>query len=287
MPAKPKLINTAFIGDRLADTARALDVYPSLMATAITPMIETRFPITRQVECTSCVMGPKQSAFVSVARKMGIKKMIIERSPDPDLEPSAIAGDIKALGFEVDITDFSRGTQIGILETARALGLEKRGEKAAARYETDLDLAQKNLPRDLGKKVLSLMGMSGTYRGEWQEFLLVEERGLFENAVLAPAGCTNVGGCIHRSGSHTDKYDIRVIESLDGLMEANPDLIALTCEAGPGLMAIRQYIASHPEAAEVPAIANHAVFNLPHCCNGSPMGLPHALERWGKAFGTL
>jgi hypothetical protein len=93
MPANPKLINTAFIGDRLANTARALGVYPSLMATAITPMTETCYPVTRQIECTSCVMGTKQNVFVSAARKMGIKRMILERSPDPELEPSSPVAD--------------------------------------------------------------------------------------------------------------------------------------------------------------------------------------------------
>lgn len=280
--ATPDMVNEAFIGDRLVDTARAIGVFPSLMATAMIPMIENDFPVTRQIECTSCVMSRKQKAFISVARKMGIEKMVLEKSPDPGLDPSTIAQDLEEQGFQIEIADFSTGTLPGILDTARVLDRGKAGEKTAAKYEKKLNQAKKALPQNLGKKVLVLLGMRQP--GTDKDFLLVEEHGSFEQAVLAPTGCTNVAGMIKKTGEPTDDYDIRVIHNLDGLVEAAPDFIALTCEAGPGLVAIRKYVTAHPKARQVPAISGHAIFNLPHCCGGSPMRLPHTLTQWAKAL---
>jgi hypothetical protein len=37
----------------------------------------------------------------------------------------------------------------------------------------------------------------------------------------------------------------------------------------------------------VPAIANHAIFSLPHCCEGDPLELPFALERWSEILRNI
>ncbi len=282
MSRTPELVNIAMIGDRLVTTAGELGVHPSLMATALTPMIEDRFPLSRQIECTACVMGPKQSAFLGLAKRLGITRIVLEKSPDPRLDAATIASKVEEEGFDVEVADFSGTTLQGIVDTGRILDRGKRAKKIADKYETEMGNAFDRLPDNLGKRVLILLGLP--WPGKATSLLLVEEESQADEMILTPCGCVNVGHGIPKTGDPTDDHPIRVIKNLDGLMEAAPDMIALTGDAAPGLAAIRNFVKQHPQAAQLPAIANHAVFSLPHCCEGEPLALPGTLRSWCRAL---
>ncbi|MCG8533361.1 MAG: hypothetical protein MI749_22280 [Desulfovibrionales bacterium] len=286
MSRTPELVDMAFIGDRLVDTARSLGVHPRLMATAMIPMIEEQFPLTRQIECTACVMGHKQSAFLGLAKRLGIRRIILEKSGDPSLDPSTIAQVLEEKDFEVGVADFSQGTLEGIKSTARGLDSAAKGEKLAGKYEEELGRAWDILPANLNKRILVLLGLN--LPGNPDDLLLVEEPGMtVDGTILSPCGCTNVGSAIKKAGGPTDDQPMRLIETLDGLEGAAPDMIALTGNPSPGLLAIHEYILRHPKAGEIPAIANQAIFSLPHCCEAEPMALPRTLLRWSRALESV
>lgn len=280
-----KFVNMAFLGDRLVDTAHHLGIHPSLMATAHTPMIEKKLPLSRQVECTACALGRERSAFFGIAKKMGITRVLLEKNNFGEVDASKGESAVKELGFEVDIIDFTNGIETAIKETCRIFDMDKYWENYVKKYKKSLDKAYSLLPSGLNKRILVLLGM--VQNDLKKEFLLVEESGGVNDILLDPLGCTNVSEFIEADKIQEDRHDIRVVNSLSGLVEAAPDMIALTCDPSPGLKAINRIIKENPAALNVPAIANHAVFSLPHCCHSEPMELPFVLESWADALSCL
>ncbi len=283
---KIEFINTALLGDRLVDTARFLGFHPSLMATAHTPMIEIKMPVSRQIECTACVLGAESKAFFGTAKKMGISRVLLERNNNEDeIDASKGADFIRELGFDVEIVDFTQGVENSVKETCRALGVERKAQVYIDRYNKDLEKASSLIPEKLNKRVLVLLGM--TNNGFDKEFLLVEEAGGVNDLILNPSRCLNVGEFIEPDQENKETHFIRVVEGLSGIVEAAPDMIALTCDASPGLKALNCFASKNPEILKVPAIAKQAVFSLPHCCHTEPMERPAVLEVWAEALARI
>ena len=279
-------MNIAFLGDRLVDTARFLGVHPSLMATAHTPMIETKMPVSHQIECTACVLGAESKAFFGTAKKMEISKVLLEKNNyEGEIDASRGEEFIRDLGFDVEVLDFTKGVETSLKETCRALGIERKADVYIDRYNKSLEKAEALIPGNLNKRILVLLGM--TNYGFDKEFLLVEGSGGINDIILNPAGCTNVSELIEAVDDQNDKQDFRVVDSLSGIIEAAPDMIALTCDPAPGLKALNSFTAEHPEIIDIPALSKNAVFALPHCCNTEPMERPYIIESWSEALSRI
>jgi hypothetical protein len=277
--------NIAIIGDRVVDTARWIGVHPSLMATASIPMIETIMPLSRQVECTACVLGRKRSAFFGVARKMGISKVILEHNDSVEINPSDSRGAILEMGFDVEIVDFSGDVENGIRDTCRVLGKEKRVQKIILQYQKSLKRAHELASWKADCRVLVLLGIINSATGE--EFLLAEDSGALDSEIFEKMGCMNVSPMVGTPIEYSQSESIRLVRDLVGLEEAAPDLIALTCSPVPGLKAIGEYIKKAGTVSNVPALKNHAILALPHCCETEPIQLPMVIEAWVDALSRV
>ncbi len=275
-----ELLHIAFIGDRLVDTACSLGRHPALMATALIPMIEEKFPLTRQIECTACVMDKKQDRFVRLAQKMGIERIFLEKSPDKNLNPATIAPILGQKGFSVRIADFSQGNVQGILNTGTLLELPEAAQKLAQQYKAELYAARQKLPKNTGKKILVLLGIRNPVKQT--VYLLVEDHGAVNDEILSPAGCENVGQYIREANGITDTEEICLVHSLQGIDKARPDIIVLTGDPGAGLRAVYQHLRLNPEQKKLPVFAEHQIFSLPHCCAAEPMALPQTLCQWAE-----
>lgn len=274
--------NVALIGDRVVDAARWIGVHPSLMATAHIPMIEAKMPVSRQVECTACVLGRRRSAFFGAARRMGIARVVVERNAGDDINPYESVDMVRSQGFSVDVADFSHGVENGIREMCAILGKSHRSRERVATYRTALTNAQERLQQIRGCRVLALMGIVYPVSGD--EYLLTEDAGALDEFILAPSACVNVSGLVGSRDESQEEQDIRVVHDIDGIVEAAPDLIALTCSPVPGLKAVHTRIAANPRLLDVPALTNHALFSLPHCCESEATELPATITRWVDAI---
>ena len=283
---KIEFVNTAFLGDRLVDTARFLGFHPTLMATAHTPMLETKMPVSRQIECTACVLGAESNAFFGTAKKMGINKILLEKNNyKGEVDASEGEGFIRDLGFEVEVLDFTQGIETAVKETGRALGIERKASVYIEKYNKSLEKASSLLPANLDKRILVLLGL--VHRDYDNEFLLVEEAGGVDDFIINPSGCINVSKYIGPDDEQKEKQEIRVVNGLSGIIEAAPDMIALTCEAGPGLKALNRIASECSEVRNIPAIKNQAVFSLPHCAHAEPMERPYVLEAWADVLARI
>lgn len=284
MKRGPSLLNTIFVGDRVADVARSLGCYPKAMVGGQVPMIETEYPFVCQLDCVLCIMGAKRKMLLNAYRKMDIDYVVLERTGgDPD--PSGMAAELEAEGLAVRVLDFTRGLEHAIAEAGGIFGREKEAVKVAAEYGRQLEAAQANLPRP-GKRVLVLLGISRPGAGAQERYLLAETPGGFvDTALLAPLGCENVAGPLLSPTEETVMGGIQLLREFKGLEEANPDAIALTGDPLVGLLALRDFAREHPgQAARIPALRDHAVYALPHCCDANPMSYPHSLALWGQAL---
>jgi ABC-type Fe3+-hydroxamate transport system substrate-binding protein len=282
MKQGPKLLPVIFIGDRVADVARALGCYPTAMIGGQIPMIEKEFPFARQLECVLCVMGSKRKILLHAYKKMQIEYVVIENTKDSP-NPASIAPELEAQGLKVAVLDFTRGMEQAIHDAGRIFNMPKKAEKVASDYKVSLEQSLANLPQ-LGKRVVTLLGISNPQRSD--SFLLAETPGGYiDSAVLGPLGCINAAGPMLSSTEETVMDGIQLLRSFTGLEEANPDVIALTGDPLVGQRALRSFVQKHPEtAATIPALKKLEIYALPHCCSANPMEYPQALALWKQAL---
>ncbi|MUM76735.1 hypothetical protein GKC30_03695 [Pseudodesulfovibrio sp. F-1] len=282
MKNMPIMVNSIFIGDKVVDVCSAIGIYCKAMSTGAVPMIETRYPFSKQMECTLCIMGQKRKLLYSTAKRLETKHIVLEKSGDSN-SPSQMSQELRELGYTVDILDFTQSVSAAILQAGEIFGRKKIALERADTYEKEMTKAQDAMPKSLGKKVLVLMGLS--HRKASDTYLLVENsEGDIDNLILRPAGCIS-------SGDDLAKGDIRgmgftVINTLEGLESVAPDVIALLGDTFVPQMAIRRLLVSNPAASHIPAIANQAVFSLPHCSPGAPVSIPESMQRWAEALGS-
>lgn len=279
MQRQPGMVDSIFIGDRVVDVCASIDIYCKAMSTGIVPMIETRYPFSLQMECTLCIMGDKRALLHRTAQKNGLTHVVLEET-DSAVNPASMAEELSGQGFVVDVIDFKQGVAGAIRQAGSIFNRQKIAEKRAAQYEKELAEARGMLPRKRQLRVLVLMGLSHHKRRG--DYLLVERSGGDVDAsVLQPAGCVSVGD--HLAQGQWADLGFTLIDTLDALDEAAPDMIALLGDTFVPQKFLQHYSATHCEST-VPALRNHAVFTLPDCSLGAPVAIPDALQRWTAAL---
>lgn len=283
---KHELCNAIFIGDSILDVGHALGCYPRGLIGGQVPITEKEFPFIRHLECVLCVMGPKRKLLLSAYEKMGIERIIIENS-DSNPNPATIAYELREEGLNVEILDFTQGMESVFEQAGQLFNCPKEAEKAFKKYTiAKAEFAENVL--QLNKKVLVLLGLTRSIKEEG--FLLLETPNSFlDKAILHPLGCRNVGEALLQEDAIIALDGIQKIENINilinGLFEAKPDVIALTGVANVGLSALEQAVKQTPSlATEVPALAQHAIYSLPHCCSSLPASLPFIQKEWAHTL---
>lgn len=276
MKKYPELANSIFIGDKVVDVCGALGVYCKAMSTGKVPMIEEKYPFSHQMECTHCIATAKRKLLYYTAKKMNVNHIVLEKSGG-EFDPADMADELRELGYDVDVLDFTESVSAAVLKAGKIFDRERIAEKVVEEYERDMKEIQEAMPAELGKRVLVLMGLANFNRPDM--YLLAEQPGGdVDECVLKPSGCTTVGDCVAGDGS--SGLGFTVLESLDNLQEANPDVIALLCDSYVGQTFLHKALIENPKFAALPAIENQKIFTLPSCSSGAPLEIPEAIRRW-------
>lgn len=113
-----------------------------------------------------------------------------------------------------------------------------------------------------------------------KSFLRVESPGGYaDQFLLSELKSTNVGNEMVKSGKKQSKghYSIR---KLNGLVAAAPDAIIVTGDGFTVQKALARALVQNPHLANVPAIKNQAVYNLPGFIQSSLIEYPSILSQW-------
>jgi hypothetical protein len=282
-------IKAIMIGDRLVDIAYNLGVVPEAMSIRCSwPAVSNHLRTVRNLGCPRCVTVKKKGVVAKVARKLGIKKIMVEKSKNfclyrPNMEPMKILPLLEGKGFDVQVVDFSQGIESAIRQTGKLVNREKKAEELIRRYNRTLKKFQNKLPETkLNKKVLILNGIvqEGTAKGFIQ---VLASNGYEDRFFLEPMGCTNVGNLIKPKGTKVKK-GVFPLQRLENIGKAMPDVIIITGKAFAVQNALRKSLKKNPSLSEVPAIKNHEIYSLPRYIDSSVMEYPQILRVWTRAL---
>ncbi len=291
----PERIDAIMIGDRVVDIAYHLGVLPRAMSVR-----GSQWDMAKKLKISSQILGcpmfttvKKKETIPNAMKKFGIKRIIVEKNDSfclykPKVKPANIADILKGTNAVIEYVDFTKGLEPAVRQTAKLLGKEGQADVLLEQYQNRLAKARKELPKNLGKKVLII---NGTYqKGTGKTALRVEAPGLYSDRFfLEPMGCTNVGDAFKPANGKMDKgyYAVRKKKGgmiLDPLIKADPDIIVITGNSYAVEKNLYAYLKTHPDLAHVPAIKNMAVYHLPLYVDSSVLEFPDILMQWGMAL---
>ena len=286
----PEKINVIMIGDRLVDVAYNLGVLPEAMSVrcSMWPMCKQLLNATQVLGCPKCIVDRIPNIVPDTAKKRGIKRIIIEKHPNfciykPKVKPANVVPLLKGKGLTIEYVDFSQGLESAIRQTARLLGCQSKADALIERYRKALAKAKSCLPKaGLGKKVVII---NGTYQSSTgKSFLRIEAAGGYSDQyLLEPLGCINVGDVLRPPKKKVNKGHF-MVRKIDGLVKAKPDIIVMTGDTFAVQKALSGAMRRNPALAQVPAIKNLDIYNLPFYADSSVIEYPAILRQWTDAL---
>ena len=96
-------------------------------------------------------------------------------------------------------------------------------------------------------------------------------------------GCTNVGNLLKPEKEKISKGYF-TLKTMANLLQANPDIIIVTGKSFPVEKALAKVVKNDPALAQIPALKNHEIYNLPVYVDGSVLDYPYLLTLWTKAL---
>ena len=286
----PEKINVIMIGDRLVDVSFNLGVLPEAMSVrcSMWPMCKQLLNATQVLGCPKCIVDRIPNIVPDTAKKRGIKRIIIEKHPNfciykPKVKPANVIPLLKGKGLTIEYVDFSNGLESAIRQTARLLGRQSEAEALIERYQKALAKAKSCLPKaGLNKKVVII---NGTYQiSTGKSFLRIEAAGGYSDQyLLEPLGCINVGDVLRPPKKKVNKGHF-MVRKIDGLVKAKPDIIVMTGDTFAVQKALSGAMRRNPALAQVPAIKNLAIYNLPFYGDSSVIEYPAILRQWTGAL---
>ena len=292
----PEKVEAIIIGDRVLDIAYNLDVLPVAMSVrgSLWPMSGELKTASQILGCPNYTTVKKKDAIPDALKKFGLKRVIVEKSSafclfKPKVNPVNIAPILEGMDVRINYVDFSQGLESAIKQTAKLLDREGKAGALIEEYNKNLAKAQAKLPKEqLGKKVLIF---SGTYqKGTGKPMLRVEAPGGYSDRFfLEPMGCVNVGDAFKPTDGKAVKGHYPVAKKkagpvLDPIIEAKPDIIVITGSVYAVQKVLAGYMKNNPALADVPAIKNMAVYNLPFYIDSSVLEFPDMLLQWAVAL---
>jgi len=297
-PAERIRAEVILVGDRLVDVAYHLGVVPAALSAraAMWPLArELGRTSSRLLGCPKCVTVKTPDAIPQAIKELGIRRVLIEKSPrfclyEPKVNPEKVADllakrqDIEKLGVTVEFVDFGNGLDTAIRRTAKLLDREGPAEKLIAEHNETQSRVRAKLPdAQTGKTVVILDGIYQEQTGK--TFVRVEAPGGYSDRfLLEPLGLRNGAGAFLDGGAKPSKGHV-VVRKLDGLLAARPDMIAITGDADAVQRLLRRERKRLPEMKEIPALRDGAVFALPRYIDSGIIEYPLVLQRWAKALG--
>ncbi len=289
----PERQDVVMIGDRLVNVAYHLGVVPRAMSIRGDvwafgrTLAETSSMI---LGCPHYIVAKDPEIVPRTLGETGIRRVLIEHTPGFDrLKPfrdpmNAVpmlekSGVLDELDVTVEVVAFGSGLEPAIRRVGALVGRTEQAEALARAYATQMETVRARLPAagaDTEVVILNGVHQHDTGRG----FVRVELPGGYADAfLLEPLGLTNVGGTFVEAGAMA-RHGFAMVVSLAPLKTIQPDVLVATGDADVvqrKLAAARQ---RDPAFAEIPAIANGAVFALPAYVDSGVIEYPAVLRRW-------
>lgn len=292
----PEKIKAIMVGDRVVDIAYNLGALPEAMSVrgSLWPMASKLKTGSQILGCPRCIVERTPTIVPETAKRLGIKRIIIEKHPHfclymPQVKPANVVPLLEGTGLTIDYVDFSQGIESAIRQTAKLIGREFKADALIERYNTALTKAEMSLPKaPLGKKVIIF---SGTYQAATGKSLVRVEApgGYSDRFFLERLGCINVGDCFKPSTGEAAKghYMVRKKQGrivFDPVITVDPDVIIMTGDALAVQKSLAGYLKINPELAKVKALKNAAFYSLPFYADSSVIEYPAILAKWAAAL---
>ncbi len=291
----PQKIDAIIVGDRVVDIAYNLGVMPQAMSVR-----GSQWGMAKKLRLSSQILGcpmfttvKKKETIPAALKKFGINRVIAEKGSTfclykPQVKPESIAEILKGTDTIVEFVDFTDGLESAVRQVAKLVGREDKVDAVLENYQASLAKAEKQVPKDVGKKVIIF---NGTYqRDTGKPALRVEAPGLYSDRFfLDRMGCINVGDAFKPENGKMAKgyYPVKKKKGgmkLEPLLEANPDVIIMTGSAYAVQKVLADYMKANPALAEVSALKNQAIYHLPLYVDSSVLEFPQILLQWAKAL---
>lgn len=291
-PAKaPERIRAVMVGDRLVDVALRLGVIPEAMSVraSMWPKAPAFRLGTQLLGCPNRVTRKAPDTVAKYMKEHGVTRLILEKSAKfclymNKVDPCDVAELVKDVpGVTIEYVDFTKGVVPAIHEAAALLGREERGREVAAAYEAAMKKVEAAMPKSgLNRRVLVLNGNYSETTGKC--FVRIEAPGGYSDQyILGPLGCENAAGAMITDTMRVAKGHVSG-GRLGGLEKACPDVIVATGDGYAVQMALRMAVKRNPSLAEIPAIKNGNVFNLPFYGDSSVLEYPQIFRQWSDAL---
>jgi len=296
--APPERQPVVMVGDRLVNVAYHLGVIPQAMSIRgdIWDFGRTLARTSSMIlGCPQYIVAKDPDIVPRTLRQSGIRSVLVEHTPGfdrhkpvrdpmnvvPVLEASGVVED---LGVSVEVVDFSEGVVPAIRQIGTLIDRTEEAEALVATYEADLESARAALPTaPSGTTVVVLSGVHQDATGKG--FVRVELPGGYADTfLLEPMGLTNAGRGFVEAGAAA-KHGFATVGSLAPLADIRPDILVLTGDADAVQRKLMRAGARNPAFAEIPAIANGAVFALPAYYDSNVIEYPAVLRRWAVTLG--
>lgn len=286
----PDKIKAVMIGDRLIDVALNLGVLPEGMSLrcSLWPKCKEIKLASQVLGCPRCLTKKHPKKLAAFMRERGITRLIIEKSEKfclyMPVNPMQAVDLVKDMpGVKIEYVDFTRGIVPAVEQAGKLLGREKQAAELIGKYEKSLNKIEAGVPaKGLGKKVVILNGVYSAQTGKI--FIRVEAPGGYtDQYILDPLGCSNAGGAMISDSAKVSKGHA-MCRKLAGLAEAGPDVIAITGNGFAVQSALHEAMKKNPALAEVPAIKNGEVYNLPFYADSGVIEYPAVFKQWQDAL---
>ncbi len=289
------LEDTVFIGDKILDVANTLGVMPKFASARFSQWPNAATFETKKLGCPNRVTQKVKDVVPKLIDEQGVKRIVVEK-PKKDkgqycllvkkVDPMDIIEIVKGKDVEITVIDFSKGDRDGIIATAKYLGKEAEGKALANKYEKEMKAAKeamKSVPK--GKNVVVLEGI---FHNKMKKlFMFAESKGFYTDTIfLEPFGAKNVTDMLNVQNRKIMKGAFEVTsKDLKAMVKANPDIIIVY---GNGQKQIKETLAKlaaeDPKFANIPAIKNNKIVNLPYYIGIDIEKGPSIINEWANYF---
>lgn len=285
----PEKIQAIMLGDRVVDIAYNLRVLPVAMAVrgSMWPVALKLKTASQIIGCPNRVTVVDKKSVPAALKKYGVKRLIVEKHDHfclykPNVNLESIVPLVDGMDLQIDFVDFNQGLEPAITRMGQLLDREQEAEALITTYRKRLQKMKAKLPaQPLDKKIIVINGVLQAETGK--TFLRVEAPGGYSDEfLLKPLGCVNVGDGLYGS-KKVDKGHV-TIRSLVKLIDLQPDAIVITGNSAAVQRALHKAVLKNPALANVPALQNHAIFDLPGYMDSSVIEYPQIFSQWANAL---
>jgi len=282
----PEKIDGVMIGERIVSTAFRLGVVPEAMVGRLSLWegSDKVSGVTGFLGCPRGFSSKKQKEVIGRIKNKGISIAYVEDPPVPCLYVPGLSYKnscelLEKQGVAIEKIDFTNGLFPAVRQIAKKFGKQEQAESVIAGYQKSLSRAQKEMAKVRpGIRVAILSGIYQKKTGK--TFVRMETKGGYtDQFILDKCGAVNIAPEIMRQSDKPSKGHV-MIQKLERVLEANPDLIAITGDAFAVIHGLNKALMKNTKLKQTAAVSSCAILPLPFYSEADPLGYPEVLMKW-------